>query len=438
MLKWLFPAHRDRILPGESPGSADREPVFLADSLERHLRGQVLSCWFPRCIDHLRYGYHQSYLRDWTHGPPEPKSLVFQSRMTWVTGTVARLRPDLRTAYLDHARHGLTCLRDHLWDKEHGGFFWDGNRGAEKHAYGLAFGILGAVAAHRGTGDPDALTLAQRAFRWLDEHAHDRVFGGYVEALNRDGSNLNRNDSHGTHDLIGTPYGLKSANTHLHLLEAFTELYRAWPDPGLRERLEESLSLLRDVMVQRVGYVPRHFSRDWARQDDAASFGHDLEAAFLLAEGTAVVGRPEDEETWAVVRRLTDHSVRYGQDPRYGGFFLEAEPGGGPVRREKVAWVQAEALNTLAFLQERFAGETVAYYESFLETWRFVLRRLADDRFGEWYGIVSEDGRQRIDTRKGHAWKAAYHTVRALLNAADAFRRLGARPGRENMDSLPP
>src|SRR5688572_3774369 len=131
---------------GAAPGKA--EYARLADEVESHLMKDVVRPWFPRCIDGENGGFHPNFSRDWTKGSAAPKFIVFQSRMTWITATLAKHRPQLRDELLPHARHGLRYLKDVMWDKQHGGFHWqlnskgevDNRTGTHKQLYGAAFG----------------------------------------------------------------------------------------------------------------------------------------------------------------------------------------------------------------------------------------------------------------------------------------------------------
>jgi mannobiose 2-epimerase len=398
------------------------DPESWAAILEEHLEDQILRPWFPKCLDEAYGGFQQSYLRDWREGPAEPKSLVFQARMTWVAATVARHRPRLRRTYHAYALHGLNFLREALWDREYGGFFWSEERPDEKHMYGMAFGILATAAVYRVTGDPAALTLAKDAFHWSEEHAHDVSGLGFREALNRDGTPLADKEVPGKHDLIGTPLGQRSSNTHLHLLEAFVELYKAWPDPSVERQIQELAKLVERVLPDGSSSVPKTFSPAWEPSDTTSSYGHDLEFASWLVEAAEALGEAGELDPWPLAGRLTHNALEYGFDRHHGGFFLEGPPGQPAMRREKIWWVQAEALCTLSMFHRRSGGESADYLARFRHTWSFLTAHILDRRFGEWFGAVSENGRRRLDKRKGHAWKTAYHGTRALLTSSQAFR----------------
>src|SRR5512138_1765040 len=197
----------------------------LAAELDATLRRDVLDAWFPRAIDKENGGFHSEYARDWTPGGDrEGKFSVFQGRMTWVAAQVALRRPELRTEFLPIAEHGVRYLGGTLWDQQYGGFYWgldnQGNISSSytdgKHLYGNAFALYGLAAAYQATQDPKALELAQKAFRWIDDHGHDAANGGYFEWLTRDGKVVE-----GGPDAVvlqpipvaGFPVGYKSMNT---------------------------------------------------------------------------------------------------------------------------------------------------------------------------------------------------------------------------------
>jgi mannobiose 2-epimerase len=179
--------------------------------------------------------------------------------------------PDLADELTRHARHGLAYLSGPFQDEEHGGPFFfltpDGRPetewGGEKHTYGIVFAIFAAAATYRATHDPRALELALGMFRWLDERAHDAAWGGYYEALARDGTPLLTSQRGRTHDAIGTVYGYKTSNSHIHVLEALTELYAVAPEPLVHARLDETLVLVRDRMTVPPGALGTHYTPDW-------------------------------------------------------------------------------------------------------------------------------------------------------------------------------
>jgi mannobiose 2-epimerase len=417
-----------------APGKAAY--LKLAAEAEAMLRRDVLGVWFPRTLDREHGGFHSNFTRDWKPAPSDGKFSVFQGRQTWVAAQVSMRRPDLREQFLPFARHGLDYLNEVMWDREAGGFYWgldDAGRVTPrftdgKHLYGMSFGLYGAAAAYKATRDPKALALAQRAFRWMDAHAHDARHGGYFEWLTRDGRVVKGAEGEGRVQAIpvsGFPLGYKSMNTHIHLLESFTELYDVWKDETLRRRLAELLFIVRDKISVEPGAMGLYFTNDWRALPGHDSYGHDVEAAYLMLEAAEALGRADDAATARMARMLIDHALAYGWDETFGGFFREGTAAGEVEDMRKEWWVQFEGLNTLLLMHERYGRETDAYFKAFQQQWEFIRERQVDKEFRGVYDTVERDGTP-TNTPKARIWKAAYHDGRALLNVTERLRRLAA------------
>jgi cellobiose epimerase len=416
---------------GAVPERADY--LRLVSEAEANLRKHVLAPWYPRAVDKQRGGFIQDYDERWNQtGSGRERSVVYQSRLTWTAAQVVKRYPDHAGVYKEYVRHGLGFLRTKQWDAEQGGFFWqvdavtgkptDGR--GEKHVYGIAFGIYAAAAGHEVTHDAAALDLAKRAFAWLEEHAHDAKNGGYYEALIREGKPILTAAMPRSRDFIGTAYGYKSMNTHIHLLEAFGELYAVWKDPLLRKRLEEVFHVVRDKVYVEPGCLNLFFTPDWRPVPDHDSFGHDIETAYLLAEAAHNLGIPDDPATWKAARNLVDHALEYGWDANTGGFYDTGTAFGPATGKQKVWWTEAEGLNALLLMHERFGKETPRYWQAFVKQWEFIQKRQVDEKNLGWYSEVHEDGTAPTGRSKSNAWTDPYHQGRALMNVAAMLKRL--------------
>jgi mannobiose 2-epimerase len=397
--------------------------------IERHVRTGLLEVWFPRALDREHGGFLCDFDHRWQPAGRQPKTVVYQARQTWLAAQASRRYPD-DPRYAAAARHGFTFLRDRLWDREHGGWYWKLDRAAKapasegaKHAYGVGFGIYACAAVHQATKDPEALELAKKGFDWLERHGHDNRFGGYNEYFRRDGTPIladGDNPQPGGRDLIGTRVGLKSMNTHIHLLEAYAALYEVWPDERVEQRLTELLALVRDRITTPAGAMHQFFMPDWTPVPDLDSFGHDVETGYLLVEASEVLheSEPDAAKTRAVAKSLVDHALDYGWDKQNGGFF-DAGSTFGPVHdKRKVWWGQAEALNAFLVMDRLYPKDPRDYRALFDRQWTYVKKNLIDAENGEWYPDALDAGGKR-DAPKASEWKAGYHTGRALLNAAD-------------------
>jgi mannobiose 2-epimerase len=406
----------------------------LAAEVDGALHNDVLSVWFPRTVDQEHGGFHSHFARDWKSEPSDGKFSVFQGRMTWVASQVVMREPKLKEQFLPIVHHGVDFLQNVMWDKQDGGFFWGLDDEGEvtpeftdaKELYGIGFCIYGAAAAYEATGDPKALALARDGFLWADKHAHDSVNGGYFEWLSRDGTPVIPKvpDGQVAPGPIG-PVNYKSMNTHIHLLEAFTQLYKVWPDPTLRARVEELLLIVREKICVEPGVMNLYFTNAWQAIPDHDSYGHDVETAYLMLETDEVLHQKASDKTERMAKMLVDHALAYGWDKTNGGFFREGTTFGKPEDTIKEWWVEVEGLNALLLMHERYGKQNAMYFERFLEQWAFIQKHTIDSQFHGLYNLTNADGTP-IAQDKGSIWKAAYHDGRAFWNVSERLHRLAA------------
>ncbi len=412
-----------------------------ARETEAMLHTDVLDVWYPRSVDHEHGGFHAEFARDWSALPSRGKFSVFEGRMTWVAAEVVLRRPALRDTYLPYVRQGADYLVNVLWDKQDGGFFWgladDGSISPafteNKQLYGISFCIYGLAAAYQATHEERYLEAAKRGFQWSDAHAHDAANGGYFEWLKRDGTPMQTEPYAATvTTIVGTdfPVGYKSMNTHIHLLESFTELLAVWPDPTLRARVAELQHLVRDVITVQPGAMNLYLTNEWRALPDHDSYGHDVEATYLIDEAGAALVRTgvaptpaERERTERVGRMLMDHALAYGWDAAHGGLYHSGAFAGKPDDLLKEWWVQMESLNTLLLLHERYGQQTDVYWRAFQLQWQWIRRYQVDSEFQGEYELIRTDGTP-LFMGKGRMWKASYHEARALMNVSERLDRL--------------
>jgi mannobiose 2-epimerase len=306
------------------------------------------------------------------------------------------------------AEKGGKELWEKFWDQDYGGFCWQtsvegGITDSEKHMYGNAFAVF-ALAKAEQTWD------ANWAFQWMDLHAHDEEHGGYIETCWSDGEqNLS---SEGT-DALGTPYGLKSMNTHLHILEALIELYNLSGDSKVRTRLLEVFELFRTKFVTGDGKLFYYMTRDYKQASSVDSYGHALETAFLMIEAAYYTDVAVDE-TWTLAKAIVNRCLEIAWDKEFGGFFYEGTFEDGPRDLKKIWWAQAEGLNALRLMAAQYGAHYQDYYD---QLWRFVDLHQIDREHGGWLSSVQRDGTKIEGLPKSDAWTEGYHQGRAVLLA---------------------
>ncbi|MBD0257908.1 MAG: AGE family epimerase/isomerase [Cytophagales bacterium] len=429
---------------GAQPLDAARQQAY-AQQVEGAFT-QLLDACYPRTLDREQGGFYSTFSHDWKLTGSQDKMIVTQARHTWLPAKAAQTVPD-KARLLEAARHGFHFLRDVLWDQQYGGFHtWttrDGrprNPAALKTAYGNAFGIFALAAYYETTGDTSALNLAKKAFLWLEKFSHDPKHKGYFQDLQRDGTPAYRAQPAGQ-GMLG-PVHFKDQNSSIHLLEAFTELYGVWPDPLLRERTEEMLLLIRDRITTDKGYLTLFLTADWqpvSYRDsseavrkahyalDHVSFGHDVETAYLMLEASHVLGREDDARTAQVAKKMVDHALRNGWDDQAGGFYergyyLKNAKGITLLDDRKNWWAQAEGLNTLLLMALKYPQDPMRYGDKFARQWAYIGRYLIDAEHGGWYEWGLDKTPDAKTDHKTHAWKAAYHDGRSLMNCLRNLR----------------
>jgi len=423
------------------------ELIQLADELEASLWKDLIDPWFPACVD-SRGGFWQVYDRRWQRKPSNVRGVVFQSRMTWVAATLAGVPGPRQEEFAQTARHGAEYVSGLFIEPTTGAVRWkidkadrpreEGSR--EGHAYGASFAMYALSAVHRALGDPQPLEEAKKIFGWLEQFVHDGEHGGYFECVSSHGKPVltpPKQVRGRIGDEIDTPYGLKSQNTHLHLLEAFSELAKSWRDPLLLTRLRELKEILEDRLYDPAGWLQTFTKPDWTPVPDRVSYGHDIEAAHLLIDAAVTLDGVIDDKTAQRARSLVDNTLLFGMDREYGGFFSNGTEGGRPLLRSKNWWTQAEALLGIAVAATLPDAPVDEYLDALIATWAWVRDYQIDAEFGGWFEMVQTDGSpaepEDHKDRKGHMWKAAYHETRALVETAKILRDLANKSSAEGV-----
>lgn len=399
---------------GAAAPLSERAREFRAQLAER-----ILPYWYDTAQDPVHGGY---VLAD--PGPAKEKAVVTQARMIWTFSLVHRKGySDARRNYRKAAEQGYRFLLEHFRDKQHGGYFWktalDGRALKEhKFVYGQSFVICALVEYHRTSGDPDALRHARELYQTLQQRAHDARHSGWLEHFTRDWTPLPLRDPAGEVEVAG----LKSANTHLHLMEALTELYEVTRGPDIRRSLEEALKINATYFYPfDAGQSCFHRNPDWSAVTDprsaGLSYGHNVEFAWLMIRAENVLGR---KPSWAHFYAHLDHALRCGWDAERGGLYHRGARNEPAHDTRKVWWVQAEMM---AALTEALQHQPDPKYETALmKLLDFIAHDLADPKDGVWYDTVTSDG-QPPNRAKAHNWKANYHDVRAIVKFVETCRR---------------
>lgn len=405
-----------------------QEPEVLEErvrTLRKILYENMLPFWYPQSIDTQHGGYLLNHDIQGNYLGAADKYLVTQARMVWFFSRLYRSGlGDAR--HLEAARHGYEFMRDALWDAEYGGFHWavdaKGKKATmpDRHLYGQAFGLYALSEYALATGDVEPRGLAETHFALLEDRAHDKEHGGYIEYFRPDWSQAPADSM----TFFYTTPSTKLMNTHLHLMEALTSYYRLSRDPLARERLIELIQIQSNaVWRKRHGACTDGYQLDWTpltgRWYDLVYYGHDIENVWMLIEALDGVGLATGPFR-DFLRQLWDYGIEHGYDHEQGGFFNTGRLGQPAGRKNKVFWVQGEGLLS-ALHMYRLTGEE-RYFAYFSDILRWIDLRQVDWEHGEWFEEVDANGRPK--GVKAGEWKAAYHHGRAIMESLLILQRM--------------
>jgi mannobiose 2-epimerase len=390
----------------------------LAERAYRELTTNILPFWMTRMPDYQYGGYYGRINGNGETIPGEDKGGILTARILWSFSSAYEKTG--KTEYLQHAERAMDYIVSHFIDSVYGGTYWTvtyaGKPGVtKKQIYSQAFFLYALTAYHRIKNDNHSLRLAQTLFRIIEEKSFDPLYNGYLEAYSRDWKLLD--------DLrlsARDENARKTTNTHLHILEGYTALYRVWKNDELKTRLHNLLALFLDTIIDPVsGHLRLFFTEDWDCGSDLISYGHDIEASWLITEAAEALGEPEIMSRAGKGSMALVEAALEGYQPD-GSIIYERHGAKGPVDKERHWWPQAE---TVVGMLNAFAltGHS-SYLERAEKTWQFIEDYLVDHEKGEWFWSILPNGSVNTRDDKAGFWKCPYHNTRTCL---EIIRRMG-------------
>ena len=416
-----------------------KQIVGVLQHLEGYLTEYLLPFWIERSPDTEAGGFLTYLNRDGQPTGETTKTLLMQLRMLYTMASAHRAGyGGGRCAEL--AQMGAEFILSHFWDHANEGWYWIADRFGNplhrgKIGYGQCFGIYAFSEYHMATGDSRGREAAERTYAAVCKHMVDTRHGGYLEIMQPNWQPEKTGKYGGDR---------KSLDVHMHMLEALTNLYQMTGQATHRRRLLEVIDLIVVRMLRPVsgtGYMQFSldfeplpailFEVEWGRdakpEDGLArplsttSYGHNVEFAWLLLHAADVLGQPRATYT-EVVRKIFDHTIRYGIDYTYGGIYVEGPDDAPTAITEKQFWQQAEVLIGMLDAYAMFGDHR--FWDGFEKVYRFVFDKFVNLKAGgEWYERLDREG-NILDGALGHAWKISYHTVRSIIQTVKRLKLL--------------
>lgn len=402
--------------------SLQRESLTEVFDLVPEFEGElqrIASWWLAHAVDHDKGGYFGEVDLAGRPVHETPRSIILIARILWFFSSAALHTRDPKLVH--EAQRARDYLLSVFVDGDYGGVVWacdrDGQvQNSRKQAYAQAFAIYGLAAHHRLTGDKMSIDAAFALVEVLETRFYDPEYGGYFEAFSRDWTAIA--DMRLSDKDDNTP---KSMNTHLHVMEAYAELYRTHPTPALETALRRIIELHFDRIIAPDGRRLRlFFSKDWKDLSQFISFGHDIEAAWLLYDAADTLGdKALLQRAERIAVSLAEEVLCAAAGDR-GETFNEKNLVTGAVANARIWWVQAEAM--VGFMNAFELTGDRRFAEAVRNSWQFIGRHIIDHA-GEWRGLSSID--DKVDSCWAGPWKACYHNGRAMIEMLVRLRRLG-------------
>jgi len=387
----------------------------LRSEIIQDLTDNILPFWMKYSPD-PRGGFYGELANDGSPRMEADKGGVLNARILWTFSSAYRLLKDEK--YLKLADRAQSYFLSHFVDPVYGGTYWsvkaDGTpKDLEKQTYGIAYAIYGLAEHYRTTGNRVSLENAITIYHTLEKYAFDPVNGGYIESFTRDWKKPEK------YGYDGTGIAAKTMNTHLHVLEAYTTLYMAWPDAGLKNQFRALINIIFDKIIDQNTWHEKLFlTMDWQNLENIDSYGHDMELSWLLLEAAEALG---DEQLIEDVKRmlvnLVDTQIAEGWNPDGSMLYEKVD---GKIKTDLDWWPQAESV--VAFVNAWQITKNEKYLDAANKTWNWIKNNMIDREYGEWYSIVRADGTPVKNRPKASLWRCPYHNGRMGLELFKRFQ----------------
>lgn len=389
----------------------------LKQEMQEVLTANILPYWMNRMVDEQYGGFYGRITGTEELMPQAEKGAILHARILWAYAAAYRLlhRPE----YLAMATRAKAYIIDRFLDRDFGGIYWSLNYKGEpldtkKQIYAIGFAIYGLSEYHRATGDAEALEVAIRLFRDIEQHSFDPLKNGYCEALTREWKEmadmrLSEKDANER----------KTMNTHLHILEPYTNLYRVWRDDGLKLQLRNLITLFTDrILDSETCHLQLFFDEDWNNKYRIVSYGHDIEASWLIHEAALALG---DADLLAKVKPVVKRIATAAAEgfTSKGGMIYEKNLDTHHLDADRHWWVQAETVVGYMNLYQHFGDEDAL--QKALDCWEFIKARLMDKEHGEWYWSIRADDTVNREEDKAGFWKCPYHNGRMCMEVMERW-----------------
>ncbi len=379
--------------------------------LKEELTQNILPFWMQKMKDTENGGFYGQMDGNDRIIADAPKGGILNARILWTFS--AAYNSIKNPQYLETANRAKDFIFEHFFDSEFGGTYWCLDYIGEpldtkKQIYSQAFFIYALSEYYMASGDESCRDEAIKLFGLIEKISFDKEQNGYFEAYSRhwellDDLRLSQKDANEK----------KTMNTHLHILEAYTNLYRIWKDDTLARQLKNLLNIFMDKIIDpQTFHLNLFFDENWICKSSITSYGHDIESSWLLYEAALELHDPVlTEKTKEICLKIVE-AAKEGLHPD-GSLIYEKDNAAGHTDFDRHWWPQAEAL--VGFYNAFELTGNSNYLLNVTECLDFIQSYLVDPVNGEWHWSIKADGTVNRDGDKAGFWKCPYHNSRMCL-----------------------
>ena len=376
----------------------------------------ILNYWSIQTIDldhkgfigQIDYNNQKNYFSE--------KGSVLNARILWAFSASYKITKNKEHKKI--AKLAFDYILEYFYDTKFGGIFWSLNsngtpKDTKNQIYALGFMIYGMAEYYSISKNEKALQIAIGLYKKIEEYSYDNIKKGYLEAFTRDWKmiddlRLSTKDANEK----------KTMNTHLHIVEGYANLYKIWKDEGLRKVIVELLEVIDTYFINtETGHLHLFFDENWVEKPDVISYGHDIEAAWLLQQCAEII---EDED---LINLYKKHAIKIAEATKEGididgGLWYEFDPKTNKLMAEKHSWPQAELM--IGYFNAWELSGKQEYLDIVLKNWNFIQKHIIDKENGEWFWGINADY-SKMEKDKAGFWKCPYHNSRACI---ELFNRI--------------
>jgi len=380
---------------------------YLKNEVYKELTDHILPFWI-NLIDEEHGGLYGKVDYDLRIDRQADKGGIVTARFLWTFAAAYRVTQS--KLYLDYADHLYQFLSEKVYDREYKGLYWlvdykGDPKDTRKHIYTQAFGIYALSEYYRATKNEQALELAKELYYLIEDKGFNLEANAYKEEFDREWNEI-PNEMLSENGIIADI----TMNTHIHVMEAYTTFYKAFPNAELKDRIKNLLEILYVKMYNKDSkFLGVFFDNKWNSLLEIKSFGHDIESSWLVDEAMKAINF-EKPEYLQMVNDIAYNIASYAIQED-GSLINEEVP--DRVDRTRVWWVQAEAIVGFYNAFERTGDEK--FLKLVKDLWSYTKEYIIDHREnGEWLWSAEDDG---SPTRRniGDPWKGSYHNGRFCL-----------------------